>query len=117
MYMSRRHGLLSEASRRFERGVDPNLPPDAAARAARLMVELAGGTTPAKYIDEMARAVEPWLLELPLSEVTRILGHDVPITEVAPLLRRLHLGVEGTDPLTVTVPTYRPDLDPARRSG
>ena len=110
MYMSRRHGLLSEASRRFERGVDPNLPPDAAARAARLMVELAGGTTPADYIDEVARVVEPASIQLHLSEVTRILGDDVPTSEVAPLLKRLHLGVEGSDPLTVTVPTYRPDL-------
>ncbi len=110
MYMSRRHGLLSEASRRFERGVDPNLPPDAAARAARLMVELTGGTTPATT---SMRLPEWWRrphIELPLSEVTRILGDDVPIAEVAPLLKRLHLGVEGSDPLTVTVPTYRPDL-------
>ena len=110
MYMSRRHGLLSEASRRFERGVDPNLPPDAAARAARLMIELAGGTTPPDYIDEIARVAEPASLKLSLSEVTRILGHDVPTAEVAPLLKRLHLGVEGSDPLTVTVPTFRPDL-------
>jgi phenylalanyl-tRNA synthetase beta chain len=110
MYMSRRHGLLSEASRRFERGVDPNLPPDAASRASRLMVELTGGTTPAAYVDEIARVVEPAHIELRLSEVTRVLGDDVPVSEVAPLLKRLHLGVEGSDPLVVTVPTYRPDL-------
>ncbi len=110
MYMSRRHGLRSEASGRFERGVDPNLPPDAAARAARLMVELTGGTTPSAYVDEVAREVVPTQIELPLSEVGRILGNDVPLSEVAPLLRRLHLTVEGSDPLAVTVPTYRPDL-------
>ena len=110
MYMSRRHGLLSEASRRFERGVDPNLPPNAAARAARLMVELTGGSTPAAFIDEIARVVDPVQIELHLSEVTRILGDDVPASEVAPLLTRLHLEVEGTDTLNVTVPTYRPDL-------
>lgn len=110
MYMSRRHGLLSEASRRFERGVDPNLPPDAASRASRLMVELTGGTTPAAFVDEIAKVVEPGRIELSLAEVTRILGDDVPLTEVAPLLRRLRFDVEGTDPLSVTVPTYRPDL-------
>ena len=49
-------------------------------------------------------------LDLPLAEVTRLLGVDVPISEVAPLLKRLHLGVEGSDPLSVTVPTFRPDL-------
>ena len=110
MYMSRRHGVRSEASGRFERGVDPNLPPDAAARAARLMVELTGGTTPDTYIDEITRALSPAHIDLPLSEVTRILGNDVPISEVAPLLKRLHLKVEGSDPLSVIVPTYRPDL-------
>ena len=110
MYMSRRHGLRSEASGRFERGVDPNLPPDAASRAARLMVELTGGTTPDTSIDEITRVVSPAHIDLTLSEVTRILGHDVPVAEVAPLLKRLHLGVEGSDPLSITVPTYRPDL-------
>ena len=110
MYMSRRHGLRSEASSRFERGVDPNLPPVAAARAVRLMVEVTGGNTPATHVDVVARVVEPARIELPLSQVTRILGNDVPVAEVAPLLRRLHLEVEGTDPLSVTVPTYRPDL-------
>jgi phenylalanyl-tRNA synthetase beta chain len=110
MYMSRRHGLLSEASRRFERGVDPNLPPDAASRAARLMVELTGGTTPTAFVDEVAKVVEPAHIELRLSEVTRILGDVVPTAEVAPLLKRLRFDVAGSDPLAVTVPTYRPDL-------
>ena len=110
LYMSRRHGLRSEASGRFERGVDPNLAPEAAARAARLMVELTGGTTPDTYIDEITRVFSPAQIDLPLSEVTRILGNDVPMTEVARLLKRLHLRVEGSDLLSVTVPTYRPDL-------
>ena len=74
------------------------------------MVELTGGTTPAAFVDEIARVVDPVHLELDLTEVTRILGNDVPLSEVAPLLRRLHLDVEGSDPLTVTVPTYRRDL-------
>jgi phenylalanyl-tRNA synthetase beta chain len=110
MYMSRRHGLRSEASGRFERGVDPNLPPEAAARAARLMVEVTGGTTPATFVDVVARPIAPVHIELALSEVTRILGPEVPLSEVAPLLQRLHLDVDGSDPLRVTVPTYRPDL-------
>src|SRR5687767_15823948 len=99
MYMSRRHGLRSEASGRFERGVDPNLPPDGASRAARLMVELTGGTTPGTYIDEITRVSTPAHIDLPLSEVTRLLGEDVPVGQVAPLLKRLHLGVKGSDPL------------------
>jgi phenylalanyl-tRNA synthetase beta chain len=110
MHMSRRHGLRSEASARFERGVDPNLPPVAAARAARLAVEIAGAVTPAGWIDEVAVTHLPLVIELPLPEITRVLGDDVPVEEAGGLLARLHLGVMGVDPLEVTVPTYRPDL-------
>jgi phenylalanyl-tRNA synthetase beta chain len=110
MYMSRRHGLRSEASSRFERGVDPNLPPLAAARAARLMVELTGGETLTGWVDEIAVEVNPVEIELPLSEIRRIAGPEIPLEEAAPLLGRFHLDVVGSDPLTVTIPTYRRDL-------
>jgi phenylalanyl-tRNA synthetase beta chain len=113
MFMSRRLSLRSEASARFERGVDPNLPPLAAARATRLLVELTGGESPAGWIDEVAVPFEPKTLLLPLSEVARVLGSDVVASEIAPLLSRLHLPVTGTDPLQVTVPTFRRDLERA----
>ncbi len=111
MFMSRRLGLRSEASARFERGVDPNLPPLAAARATRLLVDLAGGESPEGWIDQIAVDHSPLTIELPLAEVDRILGHDVPADQVASLLRRFHLEVDGTDPLEVTVPTFRRDLE------
>jgi phenylalanyl-tRNA synthetase beta chain len=111
MFMSRRLSLRSEASARFERGVDPNLPPVAAARATRLLVELTGGESPEGWVDEVAVPFEPKTLSLPLSEVTRVLGPDVAASEVSPLLSRLHLQVTGSDPLQVTVPTFRRDLD------
>ena len=111
MYMSRRHGLLSEASRRFERGVDPNLPPDAAARAARLMVELTGGTTPAAYVDEIARVVDAGAHRTSL-----VRGHAHPGRR-RPGIRGGAAAADasistwrGPTRLTVTVPTYRPDL-------
>jgi phenylalanyl-tRNA synthetase beta chain len=111
MFMSRRLSLRSEASARFERGVDPNLPPVAAARATRLLVEMAGGESPEGWVDQMPVPFEPKTLSLPLSEVARVLGTDVVASEVGPLLSRLHLEVAGTDPLQVTVPTFRRDLE------
>ncbi len=51
MAMSRRHGLRSEASSRFERGVDPNLPPLAADRMAELIALVAGGTVVGGTVD------------------------------------------------------------------
>jgi phenylalanyl-tRNA synthetase beta chain len=109
--MSRRLGLRSEASSRFERGVDPNLPPIAAARANRLMMELAGGESPFAAVDVVTRPFSPVSISLPLREVTRLLGDVVPIEEVASLLSRFELATEGDDPLLVTVPTFRRDLE------
>jgi phenylalanyl-tRNA synthetase beta chain len=109
-FMSRRHSLRSEASARFERGVDPNLPPQAAARAARLMLELGGGEALEGWIDAIAVEKPMWQITLTMSDVARILGDGFDSEMVAGLLRRLHLGVEGSDPLEVTVPTFRGDL-------
>jgi phenylalanyl-tRNA synthetase beta chain len=111
LHMSKRHTIRTEASARFERGVDPNLPPLAAARANRLMMELAGGTSPSTAIDIVTSPFLPNTISLPLAEVDRLLGGVVPRREVRRLLERLDLGVNGEDPLEVTVPTWRRDLE------
>jgi phenylalanyl-tRNA synthetase beta chain len=110
MFSSKRHGLRTEASARFERGVDPNLPALAAGRAAHLMVELAGGEALADVKDNYPTRIRPWTVELNVSEVERILGLPFTNESVGDLLSRLGMQVTGRDPLRVTVPTYRPDL-------
>ncbi|HEU5112088.1 MAG TPA: phenylalanine--tRNA ligase subunit beta, partial [Acidimicrobiia bacterium] len=110
MYMSRRHGLMSEASTRFERGVDPNLTDQANARAAAMVVELGGGTVLDGVIDEVAvetRAVE---IDLTLTDVERLLGTGFTTEQVARILTGLGMTVDGIDPMVVTVPSYRPDV-------
>lgn len=110
MRMSRRHGLRSEASARFERGVDPNLPPLAADRMAELIAAHAGGTVVGGIVDNYPEPVQPLHLSLPVSEVERILGIRISPDDVAGLLRRLSFTVSGQDPLAVEVPTNRPDV-------
>jgi phenylalanyl-tRNA synthetase beta chain len=111
MWMSRRHGLRSEASSRFERGVDPGLPLRASSRAAQLLAEMSGATVLAGVVDEVAVAVAERTVELPMSVVTRTLGQGFDADQVARLLAKLELGVSGEDPLSVVVPTFRPDLE------
>lgn len=110
LFGSRRHGLRSEASARFERGVDPNLPPLATARVAELIQATAGGEILHTVVDEVPVAVQPWIVEMPMRDVHRLIGVDIPRDDAASYLERLGFGVAGDDPLVVTVPTRRPDV-------
>ncbi len=110
MYMSRRHGLRSEASARFERGVDPELPPLASLRAAELVLDLAGGSLRAEPIDEIARPFQPRHIELAVSDVTRLLGHRFDSATIKTSLDRLGFETRGEDPISVLVPSFRPDV-------
>lgn len=111
MKMSRGLDLRSEASARFERGVDPNLPPAANHRMCRLLVELAGGHVVGELVDVYPEPVAPWTVELAPAEVARTLGAGIPVPEMVDLLRRLRFEVVEGDPLVVTVPTFRPDVE------
>ena len=110
MYSSKRHNLRSEASARFERGVDPNLSDRAAARVTQLLVENAGGVAATRIVDVYPAPIEPWTVELPVGELARVLGVQIEGGEAASILRRLGMTVSGADPLVVEIPTNRPDL-------
>ena len=108
---ARRHKLSSEASRRFERGVDPLLGPVAARRCADLLVELAGGTlSPATT--QVGQAPEPTVIELPVKRVDSLVGVDYTTAEVTGLLEGIGAVIEviGKDRLAVTVPSWRSDI-------
>jgi phenylalanyl-tRNA synthetase beta chain len=108
---SRRLGLISEASQRFERGVDPNGCSAALDRAAQLMAEIAGGTVAPGVVDAYPRVIEPLRLDLRLPRVNTLLGTDLTARDVTVILEGLSLGVSAEgDVLRVTVPTFRPDL-------
>ncbi|MGO1264274.1 MAG: phenylalanine--tRNA ligase subunit beta, partial [Brevibacterium aurantiacum] len=109
---ARRHKLSSEASRRFERGVDPKLGPVAARRCADLLVQLAGGTlSPATT--QIGEAPEPTVIELPVERVGSLVGVDYTTAEVTGLLEDIGASIDviGKDKLAVTVPSWRTDID------
>jgi phenylalanyl-tRNA synthetase beta chain len=110
-YTSRRHGLRTEASARFERGVDPDGVPVAAARATAMILELAGGEAPTGPVDEYPRPPERATITLRPGRSNRLLGIEIPAASQADYLRRLGLYVEERQhTLEVEVPTFRPDL-------
>ncbi len=107
---ARRHRLYSEASRRFERGVDPALPPVAAELVVRLLVAHGGGTADPQVTDVDARLpVER--VRMPADLPSRLVGVDYPDARVRELLEQVGCTVE-TDAgwLLVTPPSWRPDL-------
>ncbi|HEY5978757.1 MAG TPA: phenylalanine--tRNA ligase subunit beta [Microlunatus sp.] len=107
---SRRHKLSSEASRRFERGVDPAAAYAAAHRVADLLVELAGGTlVEGETVVGAVPAAVPVTIEADLPG--RILGTTVDRDTVVSLLEAVGAAVVvvGTA-LTITPPSWRPDL-------
>jgi phenylalanyl-tRNA synthetase beta chain len=110
MHMWRRHDLRSEAATRFERGVDPNLADIANQRASALVQAIAGGEILDGAVDVLTDDLDPWHVELRLEDVTRLLGPGFDVDRVRQILERLELAVDGSEPMVVTIPTFRPDL-------
>ncbi|MEV6961813.1 phenylalanine--tRNA ligase subunit beta [Streptomyces sp. NPDC051207] len=106
---ARRHKLSSEASRRFERGVDPQAAAAAAQRTVDLLVLLAGGTAEAG-VTEVAAPAEPRTITLPADHPDRVAGVPYGRETVVRRLQEVGCGVSGQDQLVVTVPSWRPDL-------
>lgn len=108
----RRYGLITDASQRFERGVDPELQERAIERATQLLLESAGGT--AGPI-EVTRAAERYPARAPVrvrhQRVQHVLGAPLTAEIVADCLVRLGMKVEGSAPVwSVTPPTWRFDI-------
>ncbi|MEU3605075.1 phenylalanine--tRNA ligase subunit beta [Streptomyces sp. NPDC035033] len=106
---ARRHKLSSEASKRFERGVDPQAAAAAAQRCVDLLVLLAGGTAEAG-VTEIAAPSAPRTITLPANHPDKVAGVDYGRETVVRRLQEIGCDVYGQDELVVTVPSWRPDL-------
>ncbi len=108
-------GIQTDASYRFERGVDRDGQVWAAARAAQLMVKLAGGEIVPGMVDAHVEKIEPRTVEVRTSRIDSLLGVHVPVDKATSLLEAIGFGIEErrADPpiLVCTIPTYRPDVE------
>jgi phenylalanyl-tRNA synthetase beta chain len=126
---ARRHGMHTDASHRFERGADWGATPVACDRVSELILETAGGKL-GVYNDAVARDLRRDPIELDGSELRRILGQEIPETDVTRILRRLGFipagqrvssvmssaptpvaVVEQPEAHTVEIPTWRMDIE------
>ncbi|MFD6314410.1 phenylalanine--tRNA ligase subunit beta [Streptomyces nigra] len=106
---ARRHKLSSEASRRFERGVDPAAAAAAAQRTVDLLVLLAGGTAEAG-VTEVVTPSAPHTITTPADHPDKVAGVEYGRETVVRRLQQIGCDVYGQDELIVTVPSWRPDL-------
>ncbi|KJR99781.1 MAG: phenylalanyl-tRNA synthetase subunit beta [Desulfobulbaceae bacterium BRH_c16a] len=110
---ARKLGLATEASYRFERGVDPNGTINALKRAVDLICELAGGDAAEEGVDCYGGKIEPLALTLRVGRTKSLLGIDLKVEEIAALLQSIGIGCErkDEDTLLVSPPSFRVDIE------
>jgi len=110
---ARNLNLPSEASYRFERGVDPNGVPYAMKRAVQLMCEFAEAEVVAGGVDEYPGKKDLMQIDCRVQRVNELLGIDLTPDQTADYLRSIEFGVPGSasDVLRVTVPSFRMDIE------
>lgn len=110
---SKRQGLQTDSSKRFERGADPNNVLKALDRAAMLIQQIADGKVAKDIIDVKEGEFPEKVVTCRLSRINSILGNHLGISEVESVFQRLGMPYrwDGRDTFTVTVPTYRVDVN------
>ncbi|MDE6854404.1 MAG: phenylalanine--tRNA ligase subunit beta, partial [Muribaculaceae bacterium] len=109
---ARRHGISTDSSFRFERGVDPNGCLYALKLAAGLICELTGATPVGEIVDWYPEPVAPYAVDMAYCDFGRLIGAEFSTSTIDTILRALEIditnGPEGR--LTLAVPTYRVDV-------
>lgn len=109
---SKRHGLQTDASFRFERGADPNITIYALKRAAILIKEIAGGNISSEIKDVYPNPINPWFVDVDLVRVNRLIGKTIDKGVIKKILSDLEIDVtdENNDYLKLRIPTYKVDV-------
>jgi len=104
--------LKTDASLRFEHGLDPNMTEMALLRVTSLIQEIAGGKVLAGEVDYYPQKVKPWTVNLNIKKLQKVLGIEIPPNKVLEILKRLGLEIKKRkkDIIVVGIPTIRKDL-------
>ena len=108
---SKKLNLLSEASRRFERGTDPNAASEAFNMIVQLMQEVAGGSLESVITDECSMNLQNTTVHLSSEKLLKYAGQDISSKEVEQILNGLHIDAKKSkNGWTCSIPTFRTDL-------
>ncbi len=109
---ARRHGLNTDSSFRFERGIDPNGTIYALKQAALLVKELAGGTISMEICDVYPAPIEDFKVDLKYDFVNSLIGKEIPAETVKSIVRSLEMTIENesAEGLALSIPPYRVDV-------
>ena len=105
----RRHGVSTESSAKFNKGLDPNLAELAITRAVQLIQELGCGEVLEGEVDVYPSPVEPWQLPFEPEKMNALLGLNISVEDQLDTFRRFGLTYDESTNM-LTVPTYRQDL-------
>lgn len=103
-------GLRTDASGKYEKGLDPNMTLDAVNRAVQLVEMLGAGEVVPGVVDCYPNKREPWELSYSPQWINKLLGTDISEEEMVRIFEQLELQVDAKNHV-VTVPTFRPDLE------
>ena len=109
---AKRHGLNTDASFRFERGIDPNITRYALKRAVLLITEIAGGKITSDIIDEYPLKIEDFQVRLSFENAQKLIGEEIPREVIKRILMSLDITINNVTEtgLGLTVPAYRNDV-------
>jgi len=110
---SKRLGLSTDASTRFERGCNPEIVVWAANRAAQLIQQIAGGEILSGVIDVYPNKLQKKFVKLRISRIKKVMGISIPMNDSINILSKLGLNSTSidADTISVEVPSYRPDIE------
>jgi phenylalanyl-tRNA synthetase beta chain len=109
---SKRFGLKTDASFRFERGTDPEITVYALKRAALLIQEVAGGTIASAVSDIYPEEIKPFDVEVSYANINKLIGAQIPSEEIKAIITALGITVaaETTETLQLKVPSFKVDV-------